>query len=268
MLFISCAHNTDFSEYPNYTPPSVKYKPRLLYPRSAQENSYAGNAKVMIMISKEGTAEWVKITKSSGYDVLDTAALAFCKNMQFNPAMNNGKPINSKMEWEIKFNFYEQPWDVNKYVYEIHNLYREYSYSGAFVREKILDKILAKHIEFVKNMKDGLNFNLYIGKVISPDLSAQWDEDWNTWPLSFLLFHDFIQRFPDYDNLKKVKAELSKSVKMDIQYIKSIPVNNVKAKEGKDYILYRIKKFMKDNYPGILPEETELNAKNTQKLPS
>ena len=268
MFFFSCAHNVDQSEYPNYTPPSVKYKPRLLYPVSAQENEYTGNTKVMIMISKEGTADKVELTRSSGFNVLDNAALIFCRNMLFNPAIRNGKPVNSKMEWEIKFNFYEQPWDVNKYVQEVQNMYREYSYSSNYIRNILLHKILTDHNEFIHNMKDGLNFNFYIEKVISSDLAAKWKKDWNAWPLSFLLYQDFIERFPDYDSLKNVKKQLSSALKIDIQYIKNMPVNSSKTREEKDYILYRINQFIKNNYPDMMPDSAELNAKNIRKLPS
>lgn len=268
LLLFSCGHNVDRIDYQNYTPPTLKYKPRLLYPKSAQENAYAGNPKVIILISKTGTVDKVELAKSSGFDVLDDAALAFCKDLQFNPAFRNGKPVNSKMEWQIKFNFYEQPWDANKYVKDVETLYKRYENASTSDKNETLRNILEKHNEFVTNMKDGLNFNFYIDKVISKKLSDEWRRDWNAWPLSFLLYHDFIQRFQDYDSLANVKTQLNNSLRIDIQYISNMPANNEKAQEDKDYILFRINQFIKDRYPDLHLNTSALNDKLESKTVS
>lgn len=268
VLLISCGHETEKYDMQNYTPPSLKYRPRLLYPSIAQENAYTGNPKVIISISKAGTVVKTDLINSSGYEILDNAALAFCSDLIFNPAVRNGQPVISKMAWEIKFNFYEQPWDAEKYVKEIELLYKEYENAEQSGKNEILRKILALHNEFVSNMKDGVNFNFIIEKVISNNLSNEWKRDWDSWPLSFLLFHDFLQRFPDYDSLENAKAQLMNAVKIDIQYIQNISVNDSKVKDAKDYIILRINQFIKDRYPNISSELSNQVVKNIQKINS
>jgi len=256
-IFMSCAGNLDLSRQ-NFTPPSLKNQPRLLYPKNAQENSYTGNAKVVMIISETGNVKNAKIEKSSGSNILDSAAVRYCKSLLFNPAVRNNKPVYSRMEMTIKFDLSDQAWDAKKYVAAVHNLYGRINQLNQFITEnnraqknEIENEILNWHNEFVKNMTDVVNFNFYVEQVIRPELSAEWKSDWDTWPLSFLVYHDFIQRFQDYNDLPDVKAQLKNALKEDIRYMNDSIVYNSEERAGREKLLSKIRKFINDNYPGM-----------------
>jgi len=254
---MSCAGNLDLSRQ-NFTPPSLKNQPRLLYPKNAQENSYTGNAKVVMIISETGNVKNAKIEKSSGSNILDSAAVRYCKSLLFNPAVRNNKPVYSRMEMTIKFDLSDQAWDAKKYVTAVHNLYGRINQLNQFITEnnraqknEIENEILNWHNEFVKNMTDVVNFNFYVEQVIRPELSAEWKSDWDTWPLSFLVYHDFIQCFQDYNDLPDVKAQLKNALKEDIRYMNDSIVYNSEERAGREKLLSKIRKFINDNYPGM-----------------
>ncbi len=256
-IFMSCAGNLDLSKQ-NFTPPSLKNQPRLLYPKSALENSYTGSTKVIMIISESGNVKNAKVQESSGSDILDSAAVRYCKSLLFNPAVRNNKSVYSRMEITVKFDLSGQAWDAKKYVTAVHDLYERINLLNRVITEnnraeknEIEKEIFDWHNEFVKNMTDVVNFNFYVQQVIRPELSAEWKNDWDTWPLSFLVYHDFIQRFQDYNDLPNVKAQLKNALKEDIRYINDSIVYSSEERAGKEKLLSKIKKFINDNYPDI-----------------
>jgi TonB family protein len=245
----------------NYTPPVVKNQPRLIYPKIAQENFYSGNSKVILLISKSGEVDKVYVAKTSGYNELDDAALNYCKSLTFTPATRNGKPVDTRIEWEIKFNFTDRNLEARDYLREFYLLLGRLHYSNSDERISIEREILQKHNEFIQNMKDGLNFNIIMEQVISPSLRKEWEEDWDAFPLSFLLYHDFITRFKDYDSLAAVKQLMYNALKFDIQYIKNTPANSNETQSEKQNILRKIKNFISKEYPDIVLDELGLDNK-------
>ena len=191
---------------------------------------------------------------------MDSAAVEYSKNFVFNPAKRNGEPINSRMAIDIKFEFSNQKWDANYYVAEVYDLYNQIAKAMPNDRNAIEKDILKMHNIFISKMKDLVNYNHFIGLVIQPDIYNEWKNDWNSWPLSFLLFHDFIQRFPDFNNLDLVKEELKNSLKSDIQYIKSTHSNSRVTNLGKEIILSKIKNLVENKYPDMI-NDIGLDAK-------
>lgn len=256
-IFVSCAGNLDLSQQ-NFTPPSLKSKPRLLYPKSAWKNFYTGEAKVIMAITKTGTVKDANIAESSGFDILDSSAVRYCKSMLFNPALRNGKPVYSLMKTTVKFSLSGQSWNAKNYVATVLDYYKDIEFLNHFITENNLakkneveNKIFNWHNEFVKNITNVVNFNSYVQQVIRPELSAEWKNYWDTWPLSFLLYHDFIQRFQDYNNLPKVKAELKNTLREDLQYINNSVISSSEEQTNREVLLNKIKNFVNENYPGI-----------------
>ena len=259
LVGLGCAHNIEKEE--NFIPPTVKNQPRLIYPRAAQENHYTGSAKINITVSKKGTVDKVSVRKSSGYEVLDHSALEYCKDLIFNPAIRNGEPVNSRVEWEIKFNFTEKNMEAYDYLRDINRLLLQIKYASPSERNSIENEIFEKDKSFVQNFKDGLTFNVVIGQILSPNLTAEWTNEWDSFPLSFLLFHDFMKRFPDYDSLAVVKSFMINSLKSDIHYIKNTRSEDHKIQMEKQTILSKIQKFITKNYPNINLNELGLDLK-------
>ena len=82
----------------------------------------------------------------------------------------------------------------------------------------------------------------------------------NLHPLTFLLYHDFINRFKDFDSLDLVKAKMKTALKQDIQYLNQPNDLNIAANENNAVIIQKIEKFIEVNYPGINLNELRLKT--------
>lgn len=73
------------------------------YPVEARKNNWQGTVILRILVSAQGTIEYAIVSKSSGYQVLDDAALQSVKNWRFNPAKEKGKPIACFVTLPVRF---------------------------------------------------------------------------------------------------------------------------------------------------------------------
>ena len=260
LILTACSHKIEVAERENYTPPSIKYQPKMYYPVEAQENSFYGNTKVVVMISKEGVVDRTVVIKSSGHEILDKTVTDYCKGLKFNPAYLNGSPIDSRVIWQVNFNFLDQKKNAADYIKTVQELYVRAKFAFPQDKQKIEREILEKHANFIKTMNDAINFNVVLEQILRPELALQWKQVWDSWPLSFLLYEDFIERFPDYDSLSVVKQLLKNAVSFDYKYIQSQNATDPIVRNHKLNLLAKIKKFVQNNYPDIVLENSEANA--------
>jgi TonB family protein len=247
---ISCTHNMEKKTEDNFIAPVVKSQPRLMYPKFAQTNGLIGNAKVLICVTNTGAVEKSLIRKSSGYDVLDNAAINYCNQLVFSPAIKNGEPVEAKIIWDIKFNISDFKWDANAFLFKMGRLFRNVATSKSDSEKRIYQKeILQKDSEFINNMRDGLAMNFTLKKILLPEICAEWDGVWDSWPLSFLLYHDFLKRYKDYDSISEVKTKLFSALEFDIRYIKNTFNYSEDSQKEIKLVLDKIKSFINKNYP-------------------
>ncbi len=74
IVILCCSHAS-------FTPPTLKEKTFLKYPPIAQEKMFSGVVQLHLVVTDEGNVNSVKIYKSSGYGILDSAATEYCKNL-------------------------------------------------------------------------------------------------------------------------------------------------------------------------------------------
>ncbi len=77
--------------------------PRPEYPRAAREAGWEGTTVLHVVVLPDGTVGSVTLHKTSGYAVLDEAALTAIKTWQFIPAMDGNFPIKSVVRLPIRF---------------------------------------------------------------------------------------------------------------------------------------------------------------------
>jgi protein TonB len=77
-----------------------------VYPVEASSRGEHGSVVVLIHVSENGVATGADVTESSGYDVLDQAAIAAVRKWHFHPAIRQGQPIPFDMPFRITFEPY------------------------------------------------------------------------------------------------------------------------------------------------------------------
>lgn len=249
VLSWACAHG--ISTYEEITPPVVKDHSQLIFPKTAQENELEGTTKLVILITEEGNVFKVSTVKSSGYQILDQAAEDYCRNLTFIPAYRGDTPVSSRMEWVVNFDFEEKSWQANRYINEVNLLYDQIAEVKNAEKTKLQKALLEKHSEFILNMQNSISFNYYAAQVILPEVNAVWGEMKESFPLTFLLYHDFIQRNPKYIYLSDVKIELEKALKNDYSFIANSLSVDDNDRNLKENLLLKIKTFVMEYYKGI-----------------
>ncbi|MFN3477530.1 MAG: energy transducer TonB, partial [Candidatus Methylomirabilales bacterium] len=83
--------------------PDYSANPKPPYPQIARENRYEGTVFLKVWVLENGKVGTLKIERSSGYDVLDKAALEAVKGWTFIPARKNGVPMAAWVVVPIRF---------------------------------------------------------------------------------------------------------------------------------------------------------------------
>lgn len=76
------------------TNPELISKGDPFYPLDALKNNVEGKVGVKLFIDNDGKVIRSLVEKSSGYSVLDNAAMEYSSRLKFTPAIVNNKPIN------------------------------------------------------------------------------------------------------------------------------------------------------------------------------
>ena len=87
--------------------PSYGFTPRPPYPAVAIRRGYEGSVVLNVRVLPNGEPEEVTIFKSSGYKVLDKAALKAVKRWKFVPAQRGFKAVSSSVKVPIEFRLEE-----------------------------------------------------------------------------------------------------------------------------------------------------------------
>ena len=127
-----------FSE--DVQPPTLLERVEPFYPQEARQKGFEGGVNFYLLVSEEGEVKQAKVTKSSGHDILDDAALEYGKNLKFEPALREGKPTSVWLTWTINYNLEPlAPCFAPKvYVQKIEDLFELADQSTAKERDRIL----------------------------------------------------------------------------------------------------------------------------------
>jgi protein TonB len=188
--------------HPERVEESSIVQPKLLtahtsfnYPPAAHNQGIEGKVVVRLLVNKEGQVIDTKILRSSGYEILDAAALKMVRSSVYEPGTIEGVvsdfwlhlPIEFKLDEKHRFTediSLEEPSGLKKLYYHYQHLAYEIGKSRSMVANK---SVLI---------------------IVEESVSQPWLEFQGLWPLGFLLFQDYIGRYPESDYASKSHDEL------------------------------------------------------------
>ncbi len=87
----------------SYSLPAYRETPAPEYPIMAERRGYQGTVILDVLVNKDGKAESVQLAKSSGYDILDRAAIKGVREWLFHPAKKGDELVDAWVKIPIKF---------------------------------------------------------------------------------------------------------------------------------------------------------------------
>ncbi len=85
----------------SYAAPGITCNP--VYPRLSRRRGEEGTVVITLTVLQNGRIKDEQIKQSSGYPLLDEAALTAIRTSRFKPAIRNGKPLTSSIEQTFVF---------------------------------------------------------------------------------------------------------------------------------------------------------------------
>lgn len=243
----------------HFTLPTLQEDLEPDYPHEARKEGLEGSVEMNMLVNDEGDVKQTIVIKSSGYQVLDDAAVQFAKKLKYNPAKKQGKPIDVWVSRVMHYQLVERFFLPTEYIDEIQKLTRVVDISTGSDKNQILREILNCLEEFAECLyrKSDLNYNRYIEKIIQSDVYEQWKDFWNDWPLYFLVFHDFLLRYPDSESTLRAKNSLLYFMHKVILHIEDITTAYRSRLTKREIFLQNIDKFLRAYYP----DATEVNRR-------
>jgi protein TonB len=91
------------TEYVQVRQPTYVVRTEPIYPTEARRRHQQGVVGLELFINESGALDKVEVVKSSGYPLLDAAAIRAMRQSQFVPAMNGRQKIRSRAEATVTF---------------------------------------------------------------------------------------------------------------------------------------------------------------------
>jgi protein TonB len=88
--------------------PSYGGKIEIHYPPLAARRGYEGTTVLLVQVLADGRAGKIDVLETSGYEILDSAAVDSVRRARFNPATRDGKPIVCRVRLPITFKLQEK----------------------------------------------------------------------------------------------------------------------------------------------------------------
>jgi len=106
----------------HFTLPTLQEDLEPDYPHEARWEGLEGSVEMNLLVNEKGDVKQAIIIKSSGYQVLDDAAVKFAKKLKYNPARKQGKPIDVWVSRVMHYQLVEKFFLPTEYIDEIQNL--------------------------------------------------------------------------------------------------------------------------------------------------
>ena len=213
LLTLACATS-------RYKPPRVISNNKLEYPLTAQLERIEGDVLVGVFVNKEGQPEEIELIESSGHKELDEAALLFVKKVDFSPARLDEKSISSWTRLVLRYRLSEVIFNKEDWLAKVEHLNQQASEEPDSAKhELILQDLYTDYLALVEyaDLNDDPAINQTIKLVLSKSVRNRWYAFWDYIPAPFVVFDDFIERYPKSPLTSRVNEDLIRQL-VDAEY--------------------------------------------------
>ncbi len=229
LILLLAALGVGCASHSRLKPPRVASSIPLDYPLSAQLQRLEGEVSLTVFVSPEGKPEEVALSQSSGYEVLDDAALRFVRKLAFDPGTLDEKPLGAWTRLVLRYKLTEMAFEKDRWLSDVLGLQREIAReTEPALRETLLRRLYTNYVGCVTyvDSRDDPAINGAIRSLVSKEMEANWQPFWDQYAAPFVLFDDFLTRFPDSEIADQARQDLIRylmdmEMKIRMQSLKS-----------------------------------------------
>ena len=209
IVFVNCGTS-------RFKSPKVIEDRELDYPLSAMLDRVEGNVVVGVFVSEEGNAIEVRLLESSSSKDLDNAALNFAKEIKFEPAFLDDRPVGAWTKLIMKYKLTDVYFEEDDWIVDVEHFQSQATKeTNPIIRENILKKLYAEYyglVNYVNIHSGDIRINAIISRTLLPEVDEKYEFFKKYVPIQFAVFHDFIIRFPDSEIALQAKEDLLKQL--------------------------------------------------------
>lgn len=258
-LLLSCHLQKRIS--PEYIPPKIISDTFIsFYPPEAYEKQLEGTVVLLIYVEKNGYVGKAGVSRSSGYDVLDNAALTMARTVRFSPGLVYGKAQDLWMIWPVVFQLSSMPiftLDLMEWQRMVREFQVTASTQNPLKRRMAQNNLFNYYVKLGNLMAKNRSIlpNKIIMEVVTLPVRYSWIEYQNVWPLAFALFQDYINRFPDSRRVSRAERYLVDHITKEIVYLRKASTNGSPIVRVRQQLLNSLTLFLEEHYPDALRQE-------------
>ncbi len=233
---------------PNAAPKLIKDSVQLKYPIQAYDENIEGKVLLRIYIDEEGMVRQANIYRSSGYGILDSAALDVAKSARFRPGRINGEVQGMWLTWPLVYTFDHIAEDTKKWKQKV----RETQYLASRDQSDAQYDLLVYYRGMARKMVEDRDTQLndLVFAVCASEVQNQWKPYKQDWPLSFILFLDFMTRYPDSAHGKTAEDYLIDFLTYEITLLQNTYIaEETRQGQRKQELLQTMIQYMREHYP-------------------
>ncbi len=247
---------------PDYVPPKIILDSNVtIYPPEALVEKLEGTVILLVYVEKNGYIGSAGISRSSGYAILDSAALQLARTVRFTPAQIRGTPQDLWMTWPVVFRLSTAPifsidlieWQQTVVDFQITAI------EGNLLKRVIArDNLLSQYVSISKTIVENRSIipNRTILDVVVPQVRDMWIEYEEVWPLEFILFQDYINRFPASLYILRAENYLVDYISREIAYLGQASMAGSPIALRRYQLLLDLTNFLVENYPSALIQDS------------
>ena len=217
-LFIGGCASTSLNEAP-----ITVNDPVLDYPPGAIMRLEEGVVLVRFRVDENGSTSDYSLRQSSGSPILDEEGMAFVRRLECQPAMIRGKAVASWVDQKVVFTIFKSYTDPLEWSRTTHDLVRRLE-SSAEAERPMVEKLLYKQCgDYMSSIltQPNLVLSRYALDLAGDPVRSRWAAYANTFPMSFLMFDDFLQRQKTSRLAERARSQLSYALEADISRIEN-----------------------------------------------
>ena len=240
----------------NAGPKLIKDSLVFIYPSEAREKRLEGTVVLKILIDEQGFVSEKEIQNSSGYDILDQTALKVAETARFKPALVDGQNISVRITWPLVFEITSLTFNPERWVEKTKNFHHETSSEDSNVRRIAQQGLYYHYKDFSSHMVKyrKLFLNESVLEVVLPEIRKKWLDFYDSWPLTFILFQDYIIRYPESEFRNEAESYLIEYIKNEMFQLRiRTQIGTIYTRGRNLYQEFLL--FLQQNYPDSVTDD-------------